>query len=90
MVGGQFMDVAGLAADDDDLRLLHALKTGRLIEAAVVCGALLGGAEDLDRRIVRSPPISVCSSRSSTTSSTRTATRPSSARAWARIELRTR
>ena len=47
MVGGQFMDVVGLAADDDDLRLLHALKTGRLIEAAVVCGALLGGVEDL-------------------------------------------
>ena len=47
MVGGQFMDVAGLAVGDDDLRLLHALKTGRLIEAAVVCGALLGGAVDL-------------------------------------------
>jgi geranylgeranyl diphosphate synthase, type II len=47
MVGGQYMDVAGVAAGDDDLRLLHALKTGRLIEAAVVCGALLGGAVDV-------------------------------------------
>jgi len=47
MVGGQYMDVAGEAADDDDLRTLHALKTGRLIEAAVVCGALLSGAEDV-------------------------------------------
>ncbi|HEX5640767.1 MAG TPA: farnesyl diphosphate synthase [Thermoleophilia bacterium] len=47
MVGGQYMDVAGDAADDDDLRTLHALKTGRLIEAAVVCGALLSGAEDV-------------------------------------------
>lgn len=47
MVGGQYMDIAGLAADDDDLRLLHSLKTGRLIEAAVVCGALLGRATDL-------------------------------------------
>ena len=46
MVGGQYMDVAGEAADDDDLRTLHALKTGRLIEAAVVCGAVLSGAED--------------------------------------------
>lgn len=46
MVGGQYMDVAGTAADDDDLRTLHALKTGRLIEAAVVCGALLTGADD--------------------------------------------
>jgi geranylgeranyl diphosphate synthase type II len=47
MVGGQYMDVAGEAADDDDLRTLHALKTGRLIEAAVVCGAVLSGAEDV-------------------------------------------
>lgn len=46
MVGGQYMDIAGAAAADDDLRTLHALKTGRLIEAAVVCGALLSGAED--------------------------------------------
>ncbi len=46
MVGGQFMDVADVAAGDDDLRVLHALKTGRLIEAAVVCGALLSGAAD--------------------------------------------
>jgi geranylgeranyl diphosphate synthase, type II len=46
MVGGQYMDVAGEAAADDDLLTLHALKTGRLIQAAVVCGALLSGAED--------------------------------------------
>jgi geranylgeranyl diphosphate synthase type II len=44
MVGGQFMDIAGLAADDDDLRAMHGLKTGKLIEAAVVVGALLSGA----------------------------------------------
>ena len=44
MVGGQYMDVVGEACDDDDLRVLHALKTGRLIEAAVVCGAVLTGA----------------------------------------------
>jgi geranylgeranyl diphosphate synthase, type II len=46
MVGGQYMDVAGAASSDDDLRTLHALKTGRLIEAAVVCGAVLSGAAD--------------------------------------------
>ena len=46
MVGGQYMDVAGLARDDDDLRTVHELKTGRLIEAAVVCGAVLSGAGD--------------------------------------------
>ena len=48
MVGGQYMDVAGTAVADDDLRTLHALKTGRLIAAAVVCGAVLGGADDAD------------------------------------------
>jgi geranylgeranyl diphosphate synthase type II len=48
MVGGQYMDVAGEAAADDDLRTLHALKTGRLIQAAVVCGALLSGAKDVE------------------------------------------
>ena len=47
MVGGQYMDVAGVAAGDADLRDLHALKTGRLIEAAVVCGALLSLAADV-------------------------------------------
>jgi geranylgeranyl diphosphate synthase type II len=43
MVGGQYMDVTAEAGRDDDLRLLHTLKTGRLIEAAVVTGALLSG-----------------------------------------------
>ena len=47
MVGGQYMDVAGETAADDDLRTLPALKTGRLTQAAVVCGALLGGAADV-------------------------------------------
>lgn len=44
MVGGQYLDVTAVAGGDDDLRRLHALKTGRLIEAAVVCGALLAVA----------------------------------------------
>jgi geranylgeranyl diphosphate synthase type II len=35
MVGGQYADVAGNAADADALRALHELKTGRLIAAAV-------------------------------------------------------
>lgn len=46
MVGGQYMDVTGCALDDDELRLLHTLKTGRLIEAAVVGAAILCGADD--------------------------------------------
>jgi geranylgeranyl diphosphate synthase, type II len=39
MVGGQYVDVAAVAGSADDLRALHALKTGRLIAAAV--GAVL-------------------------------------------------
>ncbi len=35
MVGGQYADVTGVAADPSALRALHALKTGRLIEASV-------------------------------------------------------
>jgi len=47
MVGGQVLDVTGAVADADGLRRMHATKTGRLIEAAVACGAILGGADDL-------------------------------------------
>ena len=43
MVGGQYMDVTAAAGRDDELRLLHALKTGRLIEAAVAGAAILCG-----------------------------------------------
>ncbi|HEX5762785.1 MAG TPA: farnesyl diphosphate synthase [Solirubrobacterales bacterium] len=35
MVGGQYVDVAGNAADAETLHELHSLKTGRLIAAAV-------------------------------------------------------
>jgi geranylgeranyl diphosphate synthase type II len=46
MVGGQYIDVAGTAADAEGLRSLHALKTGRLIAACVgVVLALEGVAE---------------------------------------------
>jgi geranylgeranyl diphosphate synthase type II len=45
MVGGQYMDVTATAGRDDELRLLHSLKTGRLIEASVAGGALLCGVE---------------------------------------------
>jgi geranylgeranyl diphosphate synthase type II len=41
MVGGQYMDVAATASRDDELRLLHSLKTGRLIEASVAGAAIL-------------------------------------------------
>jgi len=50
MVGGQYIDVTAVPDGDDDLRVLHALKTGRLIEAAVVVGALLCGVRGAARQ----------------------------------------
>jgi geranylgeranyl diphosphate synthase type II len=43
MVGGQYLDIAGEAEDAEALRGLHALKTGRLIEAAVGVVLVLEG-----------------------------------------------
>ncbi|MEA2149980.1 MAG: geranylgeranyl diphosphate synthase, type [Solirubrobacteraceae bacterium] len=47
MVGGQYLDVAGMAPDEPDpvgsLRRLHELKTGRLIGASVECVLLIAG-----------------------------------------------
>src|SRR3954468_1628872 len=46
MVGGQYLDVAGVAGTPEDLRRLHELKTGRLIGASVVCVLLLAGTDE--------------------------------------------
>jgi geranylgeranyl diphosphate synthase, type II len=46
MVGGQYLDVAGFATTPDELRTLHALKTGRLIGASVTCVLLLEGVPE--------------------------------------------
>jgi geranylgeranyl diphosphate synthase, type II len=46
MVGGQYADVAGEATDAESLRSLHALKTGRLISAAVGVVLVLEGAPE--------------------------------------------
>lgn len=46
MVGGQYLDVAGVGDTPEELRRLHALKTGRLIGASVVCVLLLAGMDD--------------------------------------------
>src|SRR5262249_39769304 len=43
MVGGQYLDVAGVREPPGDLRRLHELKTGRLIGASVICVLLLSG-----------------------------------------------
>jgi geranylgeranyl diphosphate synthase, type II len=44
MVGGQYLDVSGYVAGPENLRALHALKTGRLIGASVTCVLMLAGA----------------------------------------------
>lgn len=56
MVGGQALDLAcvtpdpsgrpALALDADGLRAMHSRKTGALIRAAAVAGAIMGGATD--------------------------------------------
>jgi geranylgeranyl diphosphate synthase, type II len=46
MVGGQYLDVAGVGETGEELRRLHELKTGRLIAASVVCALLLAGMDE--------------------------------------------
>jgi geranylgeranyl diphosphate synthase, type II len=47
MVGGQYVDVrASAQPGPEGLRLLHELKTGRLIGASVICVLLLAGASE--------------------------------------------
>ena len=46
MVGGQYVDVKGIAGRDvASLRLLHSLKTGRLISASVCSALVIAGGE---------------------------------------------
>ena len=50
MVGGQYVDVAGDAdLDEDSLRQMHSLKTGRLIGASVAVAPLLLGTSERAR-----------------------------------------
>ena len=48
MVGGQVIDIEneGKAPDDDTLSEMYLLKTGALLRAAAVCGAVLAGADE--------------------------------------------
>ena len=87
MVGGQAMDLqAGgqaprhpITLDADSLRAMHALKTGALIRASAVSGAIMAGADERGGRRDRSRTRtkSDSPSRSSTTSSTSKAIRQS-------------
>ena len=50
MVGGQYLDMRYTgqgALDLDSLRAMHAMKTGALLQASCVCGAILAGAGDV-------------------------------------------
>lgn len=54
MVDGQYLDVTGPGAGSlDELRALHALKTGSLISASVGCGLHVAGLEPDDQRPYR-------------------------------------
>ena len=50
MIGGQTLDVLkdGQPLDADEIAFIYDNKTCALIEAAVLCGAVLGGAEEKD------------------------------------------
>jgi geranylgeranyl diphosphate synthase type II len=50
MVGGQYLDVKGLV---QDIRRLHALKTGRLIGASVACVLLVAGHDEASSTLFR-------------------------------------
>ena len=54
MIQGQVLDIAseGKTLDADELETMHRLKTGALIEASLACGALLGGANHRQRKLI--------------------------------------
>jgi len=50
MIGGQVVDIlgSGKIISEEELLYMHSKKTGALIKAAIICGALLGGASEED------------------------------------------
>jgi geranylgeranyl diphosphate synthase type II len=56
MVQGQMLDIAseGRNLTADELKTMHRLKTGALIEASLACGALLGGADQRQTDLLNS------------------------------------
>jgi geranylgeranyl diphosphate synthase type II len=55
MIRGQMLDMAaeGRHLTVDELKSMHALKTGALIEASLLCGALLADARKRQREILK-------------------------------------
>ncbi len=93
MVGGQAIDLLAVGSptfDEHSLQDMHARKTGALIRAAAVAGAIMGGGgDDADsRRSTNTAAISAWPFRSSTTFSTSRATRKISARPPERTQRR--
>mgnify|MGYP001188240988 CR=1 FL=1 len=54
MVGGQALDIAAEARSIslDELKRIHAQKTGALIEASVGAGAICAGASDQEKALL--------------------------------------
>jgi geranylgeranyl diphosphate synthase type II len=53
MVGGQYIDVSAQQLDEEGLRHLHSLKTGRLIRASIEVALALGGLDETGREPYR-------------------------------------
>jgi hypothetical protein len=90
MAGGQAIDLesVGQSLNQPELELMHALKTGALIRAAVLLGGLCGTTKRWQlpsaKRSIALPSAPACCSRSSTTSWTARPTR----QRWARRQAR--
>lgn len=54
MIGGQVVDIESRNEDEELLKYLHSLKTGALIKASGVIGAILAGANDEEIAAVES------------------------------------
>jgi len=54
MIQGQMLDIAseGRKLSAGELETMHRLKTGALIETSLVCGALLGGADQQQKELL--------------------------------------
>jgi geranylgeranyl diphosphate synthase type II len=55
MIGGQVVDIEseGKRADEDILYYMHSKKTGELIKASILSGAIIGGASDKEIEILK-------------------------------------
>ncbi|WP_455714097.1 polyprenyl synthetase family protein [Anaerosporobacter sp.] len=61
MLGGQVIDVeaTGKSIDKSKLDVIHEWKTGALIEASMMIGAILAGANDVEVEVVRKVALSI-------------------------------